>query len=182
MKAIIKIVSVKETSGVGKNGTWNRKSVEVEDAKGGKYFSAFKMQYQGSKADQVIMEGWENLTVGTKGLAEYEEDPNVKNPEYPYKNIKAFHLSDENSEFPLIKNDAAGDYVDANPRENTSVTDGLDNYTGTPANVEDRAESGEPPTTTTSLKGATETPEYVTKEVFDKAIEELWNAIIPNEQ
>ena len=97
MRTIIEVVNVEETKG----DDWIRRSVETLEEKG-RYFSAFKMQFVEGRVDQQLMEGWESLVTGAKGLAEYIEKENPKNKDYPYKNITAFYPTAEDTEYPQI--------------------------------------------------------------------------------
>ena len=99
LKAVVEIVNVEDKSG----GDWELRNVEVAEAKGGKYFSAFKLQFVEGRSGKILMEGWDELKRGAKGLIEYTETPNPKNDKFPYQNIHAFFPTDEDSEFPPIE-------------------------------------------------------------------------------
>ena len=98
LKQVIEIVNVEEKSG----DDWELRNIEIASDKGGKYFSAFKMQFVEGRAGKILMEGWDELKRGKKGLVEYTETENPKNAKYPYKNIHGFFPTDDDSEFPQI--------------------------------------------------------------------------------
>ena len=94
LKKVIEIVKIEEKSGDG----WELKKVEIAEEKG-KYFSAFKMQFVEGRAGKILMEGWDELKRGAKGLVEYTESNNPKSEEYPYQNIHGFFPTNEDSPY-----------------------------------------------------------------------------------